>query len=164
MWKAVLAGTTALAIAGSSVVFAQQRPAGTEPEQHWRPSAQDFGALADARITGLKAALQLSREQEKNWSAFEQALRDLAKERVERITDRRNAPRASDPIERMRRRADAMTARADGLKRLADAAQPLYQSLDEGQKHRFAWLMRTMGPHRTAFAHWREHRGQERVR
>ena len=48
MWKAVLAGTTALAIAGSSIVFAQQRPAGTEPEQHWRPSAQDFGALADA--------------------------------------------------------------------------------------------------------------------
>jgi hypothetical protein len=35
-----------------------------------------------------------------------------------------------------------MTERAAGLKKLADAAEPLYKTLDEGQKHRFATLMR----------------------
>ncbi len=38
-----------------------------------------------------------------------------------------------------------MDARAASLKKLADAAEPLYKSLDEGQKHRFAMLLRTGG-------------------
>src|SRR5437899_4703499 len=49
MWKTLLAGTTALAIAGASVAFAQQPSpqapqapqAGAEGRQHWRPSEQD---------------------------------------------------------------------------------------------------------------------------
>src|SRR5919108_1493598 len=86
MWKAVLAGTTALALAGSSLVFAQQQSpqAGAEGRQHWRPSEQDINAFTDARIAGLKAALKLTPDQEKNWPAVEQAIRDLAKERYER--------------------------------------------------------------------------------
>ena len=35
-----------------------------------------------------------------------------------------------------------MTARAASLKKLADAAEPLYKSLDDGQKRRFAMLLR----------------------
>jgi hypothetical protein len=50
-------------------------------------------------------------------------------------------------IERLQRRADAMTARGAALKRLADTAGPLFQSLDDAQKHRFALLARFMRPH-----------------
>ena len=176
MWKAVLAGTTALTIAGSSLVLAQapapqepQRPqAGAEARPHWRPSEQDRAALTDARIAAIKTGLKLTPEQEKNWPAVEQAIRDLAKERSERRSERRAArgerrgPGAgpADPIERLRERADAMTQTAAGLKHLADAAGPLYQSLNEDQKHRLFLLVRSMRGDR--MAHWRGHRGFER--
>ncbi|HEX2655896.1 MAG TPA: Spy/CpxP family protein refolding chaperone [Xanthobacteraceae bacterium] len=168
MWKALLAGTTALVIAGSSLVYAQQGPMGSGQgmgpggAQGWRPSTEDMNVLTDARMAEIKTALKLTSDQEKNWPPVEQALRDLAKQRIDRITARRNGPRTDDAIERLRHRADAMTATAAGLKRLADAAQPLYQSLDEGQKHRLMFVVRAMrGEH---MAHmgggWRRHGGQ----
>jgi hypothetical protein len=144
MWKAVLAATAALAIAGSGIAHAQDQSPRAEKAQRWRPSAEDRGALVDGRVAGLKAALKLTPEQEKNWPAVEQAIRDLAKQRGDRRAERRDAPRASDPIERLRRRADRMTERAAGLKQLADASAPLYQSLDEDQKQRMAFLVRGM--------------------
>src|SRR5712691_9383791 len=116
MWKTLLAGTTAIAIAGSSVAFAQQPSpqapqapqAGAEGRQHWRPSEQDVNAFTDARIAAIKAGLKLTPDQEKNWPGVEQAIRDLAKDRYER----RNEPRPADPIERLRSRADTMTKTA----------------------------------------------------
>ena len=91
----------------------------------------------------LKAGLKLTAEQEKNWPAVETALRDLAKQRAERsnaMAQRREARRgndsaaqpAPDAIARMREGADAMTQRAANLKKLADASEPLYKSLDDG--------------------------------
>ncbi len=148
MWKALLAGTTALAIAGASVAFAQQPPpqapqAGAEGRQHWRPSEQDVNAFTDARIAAIKAGLKLTPDQEKNWPGVG------------------NEPRPADPIERLRSRADTMTKTAADLKRLADAADPLYRSLNEDQKHRLFFLVRSMRGHHMAM-HWREHRGFDR--
>jgi zinc resistance-associated protein len=169
MWQALVAGTTALAIAGSSVALAQQaapqqpqRPqVGAEGRQHWRPSEQDVNALIDARIAAIKAGLKLTPDQEKNWPAVEQAIRDLAKDRYQRRTERQGRQGRGDPIERLRNRADAMTQTAADLKKLADAADPLYQSLNEDQKHRLFFLVRSMRGHRMAM-HWREHRGFDR--
>ena len=45
-------------------------------------------AFTDARVAGLKAGLKLTAEQEKNWPAVETAIRDLAKERADRMADR----------------------------------------------------------------------------
>jgi hypothetical protein len=151
MWKAVFVGATALAIAGTSLVYAQQ-PGGPDARQRWRPSAEDVAALADARIAALKAGLKLTAEQEKHWPAVENAMRELAKARADRVSARRDAPRPSDPIERMRTRADFMSTRGADLKRLADAAEPLYKSLDEAQKRRFELLARPMRAHRFASA------------
>jgi len=173
MWKTVLAGGAALAIAGSSFVYAQQRndaAPGPDVQRQWRPSAQDMGAFVDARIAALKAGLKLTPDQEKNWPAFEQAYRDLAKLRAERMAarweerrgeDQRAGDRDVNPIERLERRADALTTRGTALKHYADAAGPLYQSLDDGQKHRFLLLSRPLGPrHHERFAFWRMHRGE----
>lgn len=145
MWKTVLAGTAALAIAGTSLVYAQQGPAGPDRMQRWHPSAEDISAFGDARIAALRAGLKLTAEQEKNWPALESALRDLAKQRSERYAARASADRPTDPIARLAQRADAMTQRGAALKKLAEAAGPLYQSLDEGQKHRFVMLARFAG-------------------
>jgi zinc resistance-associated protein len=157
MWKAVFAGTTALAIAGSSLVYAQSRQSGSDDAQRWRPSAEDMSLMLDARIVGLKTALKLTPEQEKSWPAFEAAIRDIAKARQARMLARRDQPPADpqtmDLVDRLQRRATAMTTAAANLTRLADTAKPLYQSLDDAQKHRFAFLLRTFGPGRMAMEH-----------
>ncbi len=147
MWKTILAGTTALAIAGTSLVYAQQGPGGTDRAHHWRMSAEDIGALGDARIAAIHAGLKLNAEQEKNWPAVESALRDLNKQRSERFTARASADRPKDPIERLALQADAMTQRGAALKKVADAAAPLYKSLDEGQQHRFVLLAQLGSEH-----------------
>ena len=163
MWKSILAGTTALMIAGSSLVYAQEQPAGPDGARRWQPTAADVSAFADARIAGLKAGLKLTPDQEKDWPAVESAIRDLSKQRADRLAARASAPRTADPIERMSLRADAMTQIAAGLKKLADAARPLYQKLDEGQKHRFLVLVHS-GGHEFGHGGWHHNgsRGTER--
>ncbi len=162
MWKTVLAGTTALAVVGTSIVYAQQRQRGPDAGMRGQPSQEDVAAFADARIAALKAGLRLTAEQEKIWPNFESALRDLAKARHDRMTARPNEQRPSDPVERLRRQADALSGAGAALKRLADAEEPLYKSLDEGQKHRFHALSRILGPRHARMAmregrgHWRD--------
>jgi hypothetical protein len=156
MKKTIVAGTVALMLAGGGFALAQQA---TGEGRARGPSAEDVAAFTDARIAGLKAGLKLTAEQEKNWPAVEAAMRDLAKARADRMQarhERREARRNSgdnaqprgarpDAITRLRQGADAMTTRAAGLKKLADAAEPLYQSLDDGQKRRFGALLRMGG-------------------
>jgi hypothetical protein len=55
----------------------------------------------------------------------------------------RDRGRMPDEIDRMRREADYLTDRAADLRKLADAAGPLYGSLDEGQKRRFIQYLRS---------------------
>jgi hypothetical protein len=170
MLKVMLAGATALAIAGSTLVYAQQRPSAPDAAaqdqrgQHsrWQWSAEDAQAFSDARIAGLKAGLRLTNEQEKSWPAVEAAMRELAKDRIARMEERRkereargDQPRERDMVAALRQRADMMGKRAAGLARLADAAEPLYKSLDDGQKRRLAMLTRGMRP--GGGHHWRGH-------
>jgi hypothetical protein len=145
MWKTFLAGSTALTIAGATLAYAQQGPGGRDFAPRWRPSAEDISAFGDARIAALHAGLKLTAEQEKDWLAVESALRGLAKQRSERFAARASADRPKDPVERLALRADVLTQRGAALKKLADAAGPLYRSLDEGQQHRFVMLARLGG-------------------
>ena len=162
MWKKAFVGAAALMIAGSIIVYAQQgsetpivsvnKGAFTdsrvgEPHAGLKLNAEDMAAFSDARIAGLHAGLKLNIDQEKIWPAFEQALRDLAKMRMDRFAAARDLQPSSDPVQRLQRRADALSARGAALKRLADTLAPLYQSLDDGQKRRFTILARFMRPH-----------------
>jgi len=157
MFKLVLVATAAFAIAGSSIAYAQQRfggPGDAGPRlEHRRPSVDDVKAFADARIAALKAGLELTADQEKNWPAFEQALRDMVKLRIDRIEARRAREAAgttqspTNPFDRLQRRADFMAKRSAALKRIADAGAPLYMSLNDDQKQRFTKLSRMLRPH-----------------
>jgi hypothetical protein len=152
MKKAILAACAVLALGGSSAVYAQQH--GSAHHAHRRMSADDMSAFADARIAAIKAGLRLTPEQEKNWPALEAAVKDFAKLRIDRANARataRDARRAEDrnerrenhdPVTRLRERADNMAGTAAALKKIADAADPLYKSLDEGQKRRLSMLTR----------------------
>jgi hypothetical protein len=158
MWKAIVAGTAALAIAGTSLVYAQQRGR-QEGAQRWQPSTEDLRAFGEARLAALKAGLMLTPEQEKSWPAFEQAARDVGKLRLDRMSAMRAAAPSDDPVERLRARASALSDTGAALKKLADATDPLYKSLDENQKRRFGVLNRLTGQGRE---HGREHHFRDR--
>ena len=152
MLRPMVAATAVLAIAGSSIVYAQQRSDEGAPrsEQHYQPSADDIKAFTDARIAALRAGLQLTPDQEKNWPPFEQALRDLVKLHQQRKQEREAGGEQqppSNPFERLQRRADALLNFGFGLKQLAEVGTPLYQSLSDAQKHRFAFLAHILRPH-----------------
>src|SRR5207253_11260326 len=148
MRKFAIAAVAVLAIAGSTAVYAQHR--------HWglgfsRMNPEDRAAYADARIAAVHAGLKLNADQEKLWPPVEAAVRDFAKLRIDRANARMNAGPGSadkpeDPVARLRERAEDMGATSTALKKIADAADPLYKTLDEGQKRRLAVLTRHRGP------------------
>ena len=189
MLKPVIAATAILAIAGSSLVYAQQRfgdrdgfgQRGARFEQRHPVSPADLAAFTDARIAALKAGLELTPDQQKNWPAFEQALRDMAQLRMQRIEARQArmqqggaqqgaapqggaapqqggtaqpapTPGQKSPFDRLASRADAMAKTSAALKRVADTGAPLYQSLTDAQKERFKTLARVLRPHPRRFA------------
>jgi len=143
MHKALIVGIAAVLIAQSSPVRAQQ-PQDDARSQH-RPSpppTRTMGAevrLAD-RLAYLRETLRLAPEQDKNWSAYESALQSLSNTYREGITARPDQSRAVDPTQRLRERAERMSRLSAALARVADAQEPLYNSLDEAQKLRFAEL------------------------
>jgi hypothetical protein len=165
MRKFAIAGVAALAIAGSTAVYAQyqHRP---WLHGHTRVSPEDRAALTDARIAAVHAGLKLNPDQEKLWPPVETAVRDFAKMRIDRANARMNAQKddsqdaqkPEDPVARLRARADNMATSATALKKIADAADPLYKTLDDGQKRRLAILTHMEG---RSGGGWR-HRGFER--
>jgi hypothetical protein len=146
MKKLVLAGLAALTVAGSTAVYAHQRPWG---HHHTRMNPEDRAAMTDARIAAVKAGLKLTPDQEKLWPPVESAVRDFTKLRIDRANARMQARQGGeaqaakpDPVMRLSERADRMAATAAALKKIADAADPLYKTLDDGQKRRLAVLTR----------------------
>src|SRR6202165_2900105 len=146
MNKFAIAGIAALAIAGSTAVYAQHRPWFHDHMGYMRMNPEDRAAFTDARIAAVHAGLKLNADQEKLWPPVEAAVRDFAKLRIDRANARMNAERDSDqqkpddPVARLRERAENMTVTAAAMKKLADAADPLYKTLDDGQKRRLTIL------------------------
>ena len=144
MRKFTIAAVAVLAIAGSTAVYAQYR----HPWMHHvRMNPEDRAAFLDARIAAVHAGLKLTADQEKLWPPVEQAVRDFAKLRMDRANARMKAfddaqdpQKLDDPVARLRERADNMAASATALKKIADAADPLYKTLDDGQKRRLSVL------------------------
>ncbi|WP_420133002.1 Spy/CpxP family protein refolding chaperone [Rhodopseudomonas sp.] len=165
MKKVLLAGATVLALAGSSAAYAQHHGWFDHHRDHSpKASAEDRAAFADARIAAVHAGLKLTPDQEKLWPPLEAAVKDFAKLRIDRAEARIKArdddrdSQAVDPVSRLRDRADSMAATAAAMKKIADAADPLYKSLDDGQKRRLRVLTRMeggwgRGPHHHRWMH-----------
>lgn len=154
MRKTILVALAAavLSCAGAAQAQNAEKPVTPNEDQEdafsrpGRMSSEDMAAFAEARIAALKAGLQLKPEQERNWPALEAALRDAAKTRIANMEEWRDkAPAAldTDPIGALQRRAAHMSARAGAFDKIAAAAKPLYDSLDDGQKRRFGPLLQS---------------------
>jgi len=132
-------------VAGLAAVLVVAGAALAQEASHARLTPNDLNMLTDARIGITKAALQLTPEQAKFWPPVEEAIRSRAEARHRRIASLRAlaeqaGQREFDPVALMRGRAENLTERGANLKKLADAWQPLYQTLNPDQKQRMRVL------------------------
>ena len=100
-------------------------------------TAEQIVASSDANIDRIKAELNLTPEQEKNWTAFNSAMHYLGHNGADRLNLRiarakRDPP--DDIIEQMRNEAQFLNDRAVDQRNVADAAEPLFASLNDKQK------------------------------
>jgi hypothetical protein len=152
MKKLILASVAVLVVAGSTAVYAQSRPWWFN-HGIFRINPEDRAAFADARIAAVHAGLKLTPDQDKLWPPVEAAVKDFSKLRIDRANarmkawrdDDSDAQKTTDPVTKLRERADTMATTAAALKKIADAADPLYKTLDDGQKRRLAVLTHADG-------------------
>ena len=100
-------------------------------------TAEQIVANSDANIDRIKAELKLTPEQEKNWNAFNSAMHYLGHNGADRLNlriARAKRDPADDIVEQMRNEAQFLNDRAVDQRNVADAAEPLFMSLDEKQK------------------------------
>ena len=103
-------------------------------------TAEQIVANSDANIERIKKELNLTPEQEKHWSAFNSAMHYLGNNGAERLnlrTARAQRDPPDDIIEQMRNEAQFLNDRAVDQRNVADAAEPLFASLDDKQKQVF---------------------------
>ncbi len=132
-------------VAGVALAAPQDRQQGEHPMF----SEEDRAAFTDARVAALKTGLKLTPAQEKNWPALETVIREQAKARAARFAEWHEKNKEHEGhhnvIEALQRRAKALETRSGELVKLSEAAKPLYDSLDEAQKHRFGVLLHAVG-------------------
>jgi hypothetical protein len=134
MLKAALVGAIALATISSSVAFADEWR-----DQQSGSATQSGIVITHAQIARFKSVLKLTAAQEHFWPAVENAFRELSQRQ-----SRDQAP-SQGVVQGISNRAAAIGVSAMMLQRLAAAAYPLIQSLDDGQKQSALALARSMG-------------------
>jgi hypothetical protein len=100
-------------------------------------TAEQIVASSDANIDRIKAELNLTAEQEKNWNAFNSAMHYLGHNGADRLSLRITRAKRDPPddiIEQMRNEAQFLNDRAVDQRNVADAAEPLFTSLNDKQK------------------------------
>ena len=103
-------------------------------------TAEQIVSNSDAYIERIKTELKLTPEQEKNWGAFSSAMHYLGHNGAERLNLRVTRAKRDPPddiIEQMRNEAQFLVDRAADQRNVADAAEPLFASLDDKQKQMF---------------------------
>ncbi|WP_065756104.1 Spy/CpxP family protein refolding chaperone [Bradyrhizobium paxllaeri] len=115
----------------------QQQPAVLTQTGAPQLTAEQIVANSDANIERIKKELNLTPEQEKHWAGFNSAMHYLGHNGADRLNLRvarakRDPP--DDIIEQMRNEAQFLNDRAVDQRNVADAAEPLFASLDDKQK------------------------------
>jgi LTXXQ motif family protein len=140
MSKLVVYAVTALLASVPSLAVAQT----TMPMRQMQGAQAEAKVLTDIRIDVVKNALQLTPEQQKYWPAIEESMRaraDARRQRLENVAARMEDTQPDrDFVKVLQTRADNLSARGSELKKLADAWQPLYATLDDAQKRRMRVL------------------------
>jgi hypothetical protein len=94
-------------------------------------------------------------EHMQQWAADRETMLDADKSRIDAMGQMkriRSQGERMSPIDHLEAMADRLSQGATNIKKIADAAKPLYGVLDESQKHKFGMLGRMLMPERSRFA------------
>ena len=133
-------GASKTAKTGKAAKPTKQAAVLTQQQGEPQLTAEQIVANSDANIDRIKAELNLTAEQEKNWAGFSSAMHYLGHNGADRLNLRiarakRDPP--DDIIEQMRNEAQFLNDRAVDQRNVADAAEPLFASLNDKQKQTF---------------------------
>ena len=116
---------------------AKQQPAVLTQAGVPQMTAEQIVSNSDANIERIKKELGLTPEQEKHWAGFNSAMHYLGHNGADRLKLRLARAKRDPPddiIEQMRNEAQFLNDRAVDQRNVADAAEPLFASLDDKQK------------------------------
>ncbi|WP_322516104.1 Spy/CpxP family protein refolding chaperone [Rhodopseudomonas palustris] len=155
MRKTLIVLTTAALLTGGAVTGAAIARDRSDRAVRTELTESQMADKAAARAAQMKVDLRLTLDQDKHWAGFQAAIVEVWKTRAEQRASWRNAranqteqPGKENLIDQIRKDGDAQIERGNLHKKLADAAQPLYESLDEQQKQRFAEALASRGRYR----------------
>jgi hypothetical protein len=127
------------------VAAESQQPAAQAPQ-----SEADRATIVDARIAAIKAGLRLTPAQEKDWDNLEKIARQVIAARAERQKEAVKEAAAfrdkDDVVSGMKLASKDLVARGEELQKVAEAAAPLFASMDAAQRHSFALLLHSFAP------------------
>ena len=147
--RMLAAATAAAALSASGFTLtaaaqSDEQPTHAELVQRWAEAG------IDAQLKGLKTSLRLTADQEKDWGAFESAVKDAEKARVLALQKEQSS--SLSPMDRNSAKAERIEQGQADLGKIVEAAKPLFASLDGAQKHKFIALGRMLVPERGQFA------------
>ncbi|CAH2800671.1 MAG: 2-polyprenylphenol hydroxylase and related flavodoxin oxidoreductases [uncultured Paraburkholderia sp.] len=132
MKKALVMLASAVAMSGA---FAQSSAAAAAPASASAPATAKAGheRNVEDRIAYLHSQLKITSAQDTQWNTFADVMRSNGQTMGELFQQRRAAANVS-ALDDMKQYATIAQAHADGMKKLVDAFDPLYNSLSPEQK------------------------------
>ena len=147
--RMLAAATAAAALSASGFTLtaaaqSDEQPSHAELVERWAEAG------IDTQLKGLKTSRRLKADQDKDWGAFESAVKDAEKARVLALQKEQSS--SLSPMDRNSAKAERIEQGQADLGKIVEAAKPLFASLDGAQKHKFIALGRMLVPERGQFA------------
>jgi len=112
-----------------------------------RHEHEEYVRMLDVHLAIMKAQIKLTHDQENNWRQFEAVVHSAANAHLDAMMEmlaRLEAGEKPSPIEHVRTIADHMAKSSVEVKNVADAAEPLFESLTIEQKRIFGPLLQKL--------------------
>jgi hypothetical protein len=139
----------AAAVIGSGLAVSDSSIAGNAPAtaSEIRGEHEEYTRMFDVLLARVKAKVKLTHDQENNWRRFEAAVHRAAEAQWDATREtigRLKAGEKPSPIKQVRTIADHMAKGSDQANNVADAAEPLFESLTVEQKGKFGRLLQML--------------------
>lgn len=150
----IMATSLALSLGAGAAAAAPpaQEPAAGSSAAGAGQMARVKAVIQNARLDGMKAVLKLTPDQEKYWASFQAAVSGSYALRNQTTASTRQAIATDDPAQLLDKLADNASKGAAQMKKVAEAAKPLYDSLDPAQRQAFGPLLLTLSTNPTTAA------------
>ncbi len=122
------------AIAWATPTLAAGTDTAAQPQAHATRQAKKPVDVVDVQIADLHKKLGITAGQEAHWAQVAQVMRDNAKATAELVAAKRKNEKTMTAVEDLHAYAEIAQARADQIKKLAEAFDTLYATMPPDQQ------------------------------